>query len=251
MPQEVDHKTIPFLRQKRREILSTHTQWETLVPHSKKRKNTDAQLSLSLSSHNTQENTSPVQVFNETNQRNEPMRKKETEIHSPHELFVLEKRLRKHFTRETLVQQETQTRMLSSLSLSARTTTQENTSQVQVFNETNPTKRTHEKKGDRNTLTPRTFCVGKAAAKALYPRNPSSARNANTDAQLLSSRNAKTRMLSFSGSRKHLTGSSFPTKRNNEKMLTPNGCESSEDGCETLRSARNAKTRMLSFSQVQ
>jgi hypothetical protein len=31
-------------------------------------------------------------------------------------------------------------------------------------------------------------------------------------------------------------------------MLTPNGCESSEDGCETLRSARNAKTRMLSFS---
>jgi len=208
--------------------------------------------SLSLSAHTTRKKTLHRFRFSmKRTQRNEPMRKKETEIHSPHELFVLEKRLRKHFTRETLVQQETQTRMLSSLSLSARTTTQENTSQVQVFNETNPTKRTHEKKRDRNTLTPRTFCVGKAAVKALYPRNPSSARNANTDAQLLSSRNAKTRMLSFSGSRKHLTGSSFPTKRNNEKMLTPNGCESSEDGCETLRSARNAKTRMLSFSQVQ
>jgi len=90
---------------------------------------------------------------------------------------------------------------------------------------------------------------------AKVARNPERLRNPSfqqhNNAQLLSSRNAKTRMLSFSGSRKHLTGSSFPTKRNEKKrdrMLTPNGCESSEDGCETLRSARNAKTRMLSFS---
>jgi len=33
---------------------------------------------------------------------------------------------------------------------------------------------------------------------------------------LRSARNAKTRMLSFSGSIKHFTGSDFPTKRTNE-----------------------------------
>ena len=75
--------------------------------------------SLSLSAHTTRKKTLHRFRFSmKRTQRNEPMRKKETEIHSPHELFVLEKRLRKHFTRETLVQQETQTRMLSSLSLS-------------------------------------------------------------------------------------------------------------------------------------
>jgi len=163
MPQEVDHKTIPFLRQKRREILSIHTV---------RNANTDAQ----LSQLNTQENTSPVQVFNETNQRNEPTRKKETEILTPR-TFCVGKAAAKEARNPSSARNANTDAQLSQLN------TQENTSPVQVFNETNqrnePTKRTNEKKRDR-ILTPRTFCVGKAAAKTLYPRNPNEAkRNAH------------------------------------------------------------------------
>jgi hypothetical protein len=95
---------------------------------------------------------------------------------------------------------------------------------------------------------------------AKVARNPERLRNPSfqqhNNAQLLSSRNAKTRMLSFSGSRKHLTGSSFPTKRNEKKrdrMLTPNGSESSEDGCETLRSSKkrkNTDAQLLRFNKT-
>jgi len=91
---------------------------------------------------------------------------------------------------------------------------------------------------------------------AKVARNPERLRNPSfqqhNNAQLLSSRNAKTRMLSFSGSRKHFTGSSFPTKRNEKKKET--GC-SPRTAAKVARTAakpcvpaRNAKTRMLSFS---
>jgi hypothetical protein len=74
---------------------------------------------------------------------------------------------------------------------------QENTSQVQVFQRNEPTRR--KKRPDAHPNGCESSEKPRTAAKPCVP-----------------ARNAKTRMLSFSGSIKHFTGSDFPTKRTNE-----------------------------------
>ena len=163
MPQEVDHKTIPFLRQKRREILSTHTHSEKPWYHTVRNTNTNAQLLSSIHA-----------------------RKKNMLTPNGCETLVFSKK-RKNTDAQLLRFKKTLDR----------------------FGFSNETKREEKETG----CSPRT--AAKVARNPERLRNPSFQQHNN--AQLLSSRNAKTRMLSFSGSRKHLTGSSFPTKRNEKK----------------------------------